>query len=209
MKRIFPRLPFACLGLLLMAGCSDQPKPPPRFHLDPQQAAQAAMDLYDKNGDGTLDAQELKASPPLVELLKNLQKWEPGHPESLTRDDLAARFKAWNEDTSTLFNVTPTVNLDGKPIEGATVTYDPEPFLGPSFHAHEGTTNAAGLALLKPELSGFPGIYVGLYRVSISKMVNGKEMIPAKYNANTELGREVANKIRDPRSNDLFTLKSK
>jgi hypothetical protein len=32
----------------------------------------------------------------------------------------------------------------------------------------------------------------GLYRVEVSKMVNGKETIPSKYNTETTLGVEVA-----------------
>ena len=71
---------LACLGLVAIAGCSDEPKPPPRFQLDPQQAAQEAMKLYDTNGDGTLDAKELQASPPLLELLKNLEGDLPAIP---------------------------------------------------------------------------------------------------------------------------------
>lgn len=31
------------------------------------------MKLYDKNGDGVLDANELKSSPPLFDLLQNLK----------------------------------------------------------------------------------------------------------------------------------------
>jgi hypothetical protein len=95
-------------------------------------------------------------------------------------------------------------------LEGATVTYEPEPFLGSSYHSHQGQTNVAGIAELDPELKEYPGdIYVGLYRVRISKKVNGKETIPARYNTETELGREVATNIHDSRENIIFRLKSK
>ena len=80
---------LACLGLVAIAGCSDVPKAPPRFQIDPQQAAQEAMKLYDNNGDGTLDAKELRASPPLAELLKNLKARSPGHPDCLTAEDIS------------------------------------------------------------------------------------------------------------------------
>ena len=129
---------LACLGLVLIAGCSDEPTPPPRFQIDPQQAAQEAMKLYDKNGDGTLDAKELRASPPLVELLKNLKARSPGHPDSLTAADISGRMEEWVKAPAILLPGLAMVYLDGKMLEGATVTYEPEPFLGSSYHAHRG-----------------------------------------------------------------------
>ena len=77
-----------------------------------------------------------------------------------------------------------------KPLEGATVTYEPEPFLGPSYHSHQGQTASNGAAVLNPECEGYPGIYVGLYRVRVSKVVGGKEIIPMRYNVKTVLGSE-------------------
>ena len=81
------------LALLLFAGCSNGPTPPRRFKIDPEQAAQEAMKLYDTNGDGKLDAKELAASPPLVELLKNLKARSPDHPDFLTEADIAGRLR--------------------------------------------------------------------------------------------------------------------
>ncbi len=176
---------FASLGIVAISGCSGEPTPPPRFQIDPQQAAQEALKLYDKNGDGTLDAKELKASPPLMELLQNLKAKSPGHPDSLTAADIAGRLGEWIKTPAILLPATPTIYLDGKPLEGATVTYEPEPFLGSSYHSHQGQTNVAGAAVLDAELKDFPnGIYVGLYRIRISKKVNGKETIPALQHGN-------------------------
>jgi hypothetical protein len=200
---------FACLALLLIAGCSSEPTPPPRFQVDPQRATEEAMKLYDKNSDGTLDAKELAACPPLIELLKNLKARFPEHPESLTAADISGRMEEWVKDPTTLQPGEVMVYLDGKMLEGATVKYEPEPFLGSSYHPHQGQTDTAGMATLDPELKGYPGIYVGLYRVRISKMVNGKETLPARYNTATELGREVATNLRDSRENIMFRLKSK
>ena len=200
---------LACLGLVVIAGCSDEPKSPPRFQIDPQQAAQAALKLYDTNGDGTLDAEELKASPPLGELLKNLQSRSPGHPNSLTAADISGRLEEWVKAPTILLAGTATVYLDGEKLAGATITYDPESFLGSSYHSHQGQTDAVGNAVLDPELKEYPGLYVGLYRVRISKKVDGKETLPARYNTETELGREVASDIRDSRENIMFRLKGK
>ena len=62
---------------------------------------------------------------------------------------------------------------------------------------------------MNPDLDDYPGIYVGLYRVRISKKVDGKETLPARYNTATELGREIAANIRDNRGNVIFHLTSK
>ena len=137
------------------------------------------MKLYDRNGDGTLDAKELSASPPLLELLKNLKARSPDHPDSLTADDISGRLDEWIKSPTILMPGMVMVSLDDKRLDGATVTLEPEPFLGSSYHSHQGETNAAGMANLDPELKDYPlGIYVGLYRVRISKIVDGKEIIP-------------------------------
>ena len=208
----------ALAGLLGIAGCSDVPKAPPRFKIDPEQAAQEAMRLYDKDGDGKINAKELEASPPLRELLLNIKaKSAPrGEPvsltaaDALTAADIQARLEEWNKSPSTLVSARFTVELDGKPLEGATVTFEPEPFLGASFKTHTGKTDAAGNVELDPDLPQYPRLmYVGLYKVSVSKMVNGKELIPAKYNKQTTLGRELASGVRDSRANVFIRLTSK
>ena len=128
----------------------------------------------------------------------------------MTAADISDRLGEWVKDSTTLISGTPTVYLDGRPLEGATVTFEPEPFLGPSYHPHRGQTSSVGAAQLDAELQAYPGgIYVGLYRVRISKMVNGTETVPARYNTATELGREVAGGIRDSRESIVFRLKSK
>jgi len=168
------------------------------------------MKIYDKNGDGTLDVKELSASPPLLELLKNLKARTPGHPDSLTVADIAGRFEEWLKAPTILIPSTVTVYLDGKMLEGATVSYEPEPFLGSSYRSHQGQSNSVGAAILEPDLQEFPeSIYVGLYRVRVSKKVDGVETIPAKYNTETELGREIATGIRDARANSRLRLESK
>ena len=98
---------LSCPGLLAITGCSNEPTPPPRFHLDPQQAAEEALKLYDTNGDGTLDAKELLASPPLAALLWNVKAANPNHPDCLTARDIADRLEQWQALPLTL--VTPMI----------------------------------------------------------------------------------------------------
>ncbi len=168
------------------------------------------MKLYDKNGDGVLDANELKSSPPLFDLLQNLKARASDHSDTLTAADIASRLEGWNKNPTILIPAVGMVAVHGKPLEGATVTFEPEPFLGPSYHSHQGRTNGAGLFQLDPDLKELGnGIYVGLYKVRISKKVDGKETLPARYNTETELGVELAPGHRNASDSTNFRLKGK
>ena len=48
-----------------------------------------------------------------------------------------------------------------------------------------------GIAMLTIPGVDPPGVACGLYRVEISKLVDGKETIPAIYNTETILGKDV------------------
>ena len=77
--------------------------------------------------------------------------------------------------------------------------------------AAEGTTRNDGTThiLISPSNPDEAGVHLGFYRVEISKKgADGKELIPARYNTESELGIEVA---RDdpPAGNLVADLKSK
>jgi len=58
-----------------------------------------------------------------------------------------------------------------------------------------------------PKLPG--GAQLGLYKVRISKIVNGKETIPPRYNTETILGQEVAYDDAGIKSNSVtYALKT-
>lgn len=181
---------LASLGMF--CGCGG-PSAPPRPKVDPGSAAQAAMAQYDTNKDGKIDAKELEQSPPLVALLATVKQQDPTHGDLLTEEDIARRITAWVKDETTLMDGSTPVTFDGQPLEGATVTLEPESFLGPAYQqTYSGVTDKNGIAAVKGPLEKFPGIYFGLYRVRISKKVDGKEIIPEKYNEKTILGKEMA-----------------
>jgi hypothetical protein len=48
------------------------------------------------------------------------------------------------------------------------------------------------MSIEHPQTPRQRGVQPGLYRVEVSKMVDGKETIPSKYNTETTLGVEVA-----------------
>ena len=84
-------------------------------------------------------------------------------------------------------------DANGKPLAGAKVVFAPEKFLGGTIPSGSGTTNAKGYAQVScPPATNpaIPGLAPGFYRVEITK---DGEKIPAKYNAETTLGVEVAN----------------
>jgi hypothetical protein len=84
------------------------------------------------------------------------------------------------------------VHLDGKPLQGATVTYVPEKFMGSSIKPASGVSDERGTVPLIVEGEKLPGVQPGLYRVQISKKdASGQETIPARYNQDTILGAEV------------------
>jgi hypothetical protein len=95
------------------------------------------------------------------------------------------------------------------------VTFEPEAFLGDQIKKAVGVTTMYGDAMptISPEDRPDPkmpgGVHLGLYKVRISKIVNGKEAVPAHYNQETTLGQEVS--YDDPavmNRNMKFTLTS-
>ncbi len=62
--------------------------------------------------------------------------------------------------------------------------------MGSASQPATGTSNAYGNAELR--VAGKPGASFGLYKIRVSKLVGGKETIPARYNSSTELGLEFA-----------------
>jgi hypothetical protein len=206
----FPIVCCLC-GVLVCAwaGCSSGPTPPERPKFDPAVAAQEAMAKYDTNHDGTLDQKELATAPALKYMLEGIKARDPSHPDSLNAEDIANRVKSWAEGSATIMSGTFTVSLDGEPLEGATITFEPEPWLGPTYKAHTGLTDKSGFAVLNNALNGYHGIYIGLYTVKISKLVEGKETVPEQYNKKTTLGREICADSPFSHDSPFFKLTSK
>ena len=185
----FYHLSLAALAAAAIAsGCSGRrgPKWP---ELVPGNVAKRAMDAYDKNHDGKIDAAELKASPALLEAMETM---DVNHEGSLTEAKIAERVRTWLKGKTIVFQPAVRVYLDGQPLDGATVIFEPEAFMGPAYKLTSATTDKAGTCLPPGDDPQFPGLHPGLYLVRISKKVNGQEIIPARYNTATELGREIA-----------------
>ena len=171
------------LLLLILAGCGGS-RP---VEIDPQAAAQLAMDSYDTNGDGQLDAKELQACPALVNAGGRVDSNGDG---AVSADEISQRLQGY-ESQSEFIVAEVYVMKNRRPVADAEVVFEPEPFMGGGYPTYRGKTDQNGAAVLLSEPST-PGFQLGFYRVRISTIENGKEVLPEKYNANTTLGREIA-----------------
>ena len=153
------------------------------------------MEIYDKDGDGFVAGEELDKAPGLKAAIKNLDTDKDG---KVSGEEIAARVSAWQSQQIGLTMFTCDVLLDGRILEGATITFEPEEFLGGAVQEAADITNLVGMATPKipkekrPSPDSPPGMQAGLYKVRISKVVGGQETIPAQYNTATTLGKEVS-----------------
>jgi hypothetical protein len=199
-------------ALIVLAGCNSQRGRARAPGIDASRAGQQALEMYDKNHDGLIAGDELDQAPALKEALPRL---DTNGDKAVSADEITARVKAWQATQIGLASIRCHVSLDGEPLPGATVTFEPEPFLGTEIKPAVGISNPFGDAapVIPKEQRSDPsegsGAHLGLYKVRISKVVNGKETIPSRYNTDTILGQEVA--YDDPaiqRMSMNFALKS-
>jgi hypothetical protein len=153
------------------------------------------MEQYDTNGDGKVAGDELEKAPGLKAALPRM---DTDGDKAISADEVTARVKVWQGMQTGVTSFAFSVSMDGSPLPEAIVTFEPEPFLGDEIKAATATTNQSGSGRAsvpkeqRPDPSWPSGVQLGLYRVRISKIVGGKESIPAKYSTDTTLGQEVA-----------------
>jgi hypothetical protein len=169
--------------------------------------------MYDKNGDGIISGDELVQAPGLKAAMPRL---DTNGDKGVSAEEVTARVKAWQSMRTGLTSFAFMVTLDGSPLADASVTFEPEPFLGEEVKpascvtSQSGTGGATIAKEDRPSATTPPGMYLGLYQVKVSKKVNGKEIIPAKYNEATILGQEVAPDVPDVGTNRVvYTLTSR
>jgi hypothetical protein len=169
------------------------------------------MELYDKNADGALAGDELTAVPGIK---KHLDKYDTDGNQQVSRDEIAARLGDWGSQKMALMGRSYVVTLDGRPLEGATVTMVPESYLGDGVKQATGVTAANGLTRmthadedLPKSANGrpIPGVRGGTFKVQVT---HPSRKIPANYNTSTELGDEVAYDINVTDAPVTLALKS-
>jgi hypothetical protein len=180
--------------LAALAGCSSGPGRVEAPSISASGAASEAMELYDKDGDGFIAAAELDAVPGIKAALETVDADKDG---KVSEDEIIQRIEAWQATNIGVMAVKSMVTLDGRPLSGAMVTFEPEAFLGNNIKAATGETSS-GMATVtipkdqRPSKDTPPGLQLGLYRVRVSKIQNGQETIPAKYNVETTVGQQIS-----------------
>ncbi len=197
MFRRWPKLLLSAsrVAVLVVAGCGGQPTA-----LDENAAAASgrrAMAAYDTDGDGFIAGEELDRAASLKSALVRIDLDQDGR---VTAKEITRLVETATANVVTA-SVKCNVTLDGEPLAGATVTFEPEEFLGAGIPPASGVTDEKGQAditVAQPQRLDptDEGVYIGLYRVKISKLSAGEapaaETIPTKYNTETILGIEVA-----------------
>ena len=184
----------ACF-LLFLAGCSQTASRINPVEIDVSSAASSAMEMYDKNGDGALAADELNAVPGIK---RYLDKYDKDGNQQVSRDEIAQRLQDWADNKAGLMGRSYVLTLDGQPIEGATVTMVPEPYLGANVKPATGVSGPTGIVRMShaeedlPKSANgraLPGVKGGTFKIQVT---HPSRTIPPKYNSATELGDEVA-----------------
>lgn len=192
--------------VLAIPGCSQLPSGPSRPSFSPSASGSQALEDYDENGDGKIDLDEAKKSPGMLEAFSRI---DSDGDSALTAGEIADRVSYYKSAATTIVDGGVQVTAGGRPLGGVEVTFEPEPFLGDAFAPCSGETNASGIAYLAGADAEFPGLYLGMYTVKISKLTGGKERIPAKYNSQTTLGYEAADDIPNVSKGIEFNIRLK
>jgi hypothetical protein len=148
------------------------------------------MELYDADGDSTLSGPELERCPAIKGTLREI---DANGDQAVDLHELTDRVQHYADSQLGLTTIAAAFTFDGAPLEGAEVTFDPEPFLANAITPATGRSNGSGIAIPVCAGKDVPGITAGMFKVRVSlKDAAGSEQLPAKYNTDTELGQEIS-----------------
>ena len=117
-------LRVALLGFLVLpAGCSRGPAAIPPPEVDPESAADQAIELFDANHDGALSKEELAKCPGV---LGKFAAYDQNSSGAVERDEVAARVAELLKANIALTRLQCHVTFRGRPLSGASVTFEPE-----------------------------------------------------------------------------------
>ena len=180
------------VGAMLL-GCSGTPAAVSAPLIDPEQAAEAALSQYDTNQDGLLSTEELTPCPALREAIG---RYDQDRDRQISRSELIQRFATWVQSGLGVSSLTCSVTWKGRPLAGAQVKLLPEECFAGVLQPAVGMTDESGIAMLSIDASHLPsdarnmqGVQQGLYRIEID---HPEIEIPARYNTDTRLGKEVS-----------------
>jgi hypothetical protein len=180
------------LAIAAFAGCS---RAPARFdapQVDPVAAAAQAMELYDANRDAILSKDELARCPGI---LSKISVYDLNHNGSVEQQEIAGRLADLLKHRTGGTGLNARILYNGRPLQGASVVLEPEPYLGGQVQTATGTTDGAGSTELAipPEfvpqhLRRIKSVHYGTFKVRIT---HPTIPIPPKYNTETQLGYET------------------
>lgn len=173
--------------------------------IDAQAAAAQAIEMFDNNGDDTLDDQELKQCPGLAEGKNRADTNGDGR---LTKDEITQRIEFWNDSRKLLCAPTFEVSINRLFFPDIEVVLEPEPFLKKWLSEARDKTDSTGRVLLSN--TDLPnGLFMGYYRVTASLPAGPRQQLPARYNEKTELGIEITDDRPETDMIIRFPLKSR
>ena len=178
---------FVSVVTLFSIGCGG-PKRVAAPEFDAAGAAAEAMSLYDENSDGELDETELKACAALGRAIDEIDTDGNG---AISEEEIKARVEYFVQGRDGRISLACRVMKGNTPIPGATVTFEPEPFMADMIEPASGKTREGGMATIHVD-DDLGNIQPGFYKVRISRPTgSGKETIKKKYNSETVLGQEI------------------
>src|SRR5262249_44727926 len=113
-------LPLLWVGFLV--GCSRGPSAVSLPSVNGSRAASFAMEHYDADHNGAIDAAEMAKCPPLKAALASYDADKNGQ---LTAQEIEDRVDRLYQVSNALIGVDCTVTLNGRPLQGATVRFRP------------------------------------------------------------------------------------
>lgn len=207
---------FGLVCIVATTGCFG----PPRIKgpdLDPQASAAQAMELYDTDKDGRIAGVELDACPAFKRALEEVPN-SGGMKRSdidvdgdgaLSEDEIADRIQSFvDSKMGVMKGLGCRFIYKGRPLAGATITFDPEPFIADYIEPAVGISDANGACTLNRENDALGGVTVGFYKIRVSRPNrSGKETIPERFNAETTLGQEIAGTSMDLSYGLMYEMK--
>jgi hypothetical protein len=161
---------------------------------DPATATDRALGEYDSNSDKRLSRDELQRSPGL---LSTIDRFDQDRDGAISSEELKSKLHEIRQQEAALVTISCIVTRNNQPLEGATVKFVPEAFMGEDTKPATGITDRNGRTSpsvaeeeLPEEYRGkVQGVHCGVFRVEVT---HPNIPIPAKYNTQTELGRIVS-----------------
>jgi len=191
-------LRFSTVPLLLLVmptGCSSQPAGIEPIRFNARTASAQAIELYDRDGDGMLNDEELASVPGI---LKYKDKYDTDGDGMVSRQEIADRINSWSDNGVGFRTLKAVVLLDKRPLSGATVRFVPEPYLGDAPKVATGTTDGSGTARISVDVEHIPedlraarmrGMFAGTYKIEVT---HPSRNLPERYTTGQALGEEVA-----------------